>query len=597
MILDNNIIIGQIFYEDDDVIDEKVKAFYDYFHYYLSDNEYIVLKEQPIENHLSLLQKINFRVGTSKPLSSTKTVIINLIHNELFDTDKDIYFSKDNKNTQKIKQIRDLAKNPQEIFKKSKPLFDDIKDKYIENCLGELTKLLKCTCELIQHKEEIKYWTKLIAAEYLRCGFTRKELTGQLGIFQRILSKDVRFDNQKLFTLAVLPNEIEQLRGDDEKYRNTVEEYLKNRTFEQQFHGMLYYLRKIERCAKIIIRIKNFENNNKEILYNDTRIVSDDYLKENVNIVKWSNDDKEYFMNFISKERSTFIIYDIKYLSFDYALQIAIRKAENTLNFISYPNSLGVCIDKTDYICIENNKLWYPIWNKKFGVNFNRKHELSSIQISEKVIKQFLKLDELFFKSSTSSFWEDRISNAWRYLEILFKISGRDGNKQEDIACFLLVSEHNFKKTELETLIKNIVLGSENNRDTINWKIKKTEIVNLYKCNNSISVIAENTDYNFTNELIDLYNETGVNYSERYDKYYKLVQLLYEQRNFVIHQNDIDELMFETFISAVHFIVKRVRTTIIEHIKESNVYDIFEYVKILTNQGRDLKEKYVQHCS
>ena len=89
---------------------EKAKVFYDFFHYFLSKNEYLILKNYPLNNHLTLLEKIDNRLDNSKLEKSSINIIKHLVQNDLFDTEND-FISREDKYKTILKGIKSTTSN------------------------------------------------------------------------------------------------------------------------------------------------------------------------------------------------------------------------------------------------------------------------------------------------------------------------------------------------------------------------------------------------------------------------------------------------------------------------------------------------------
>src|SRR5690554_5023650 len=271
---------------DNNIIDQKAKVFYDYFYCFLSDNEYLFLQHQPIDNHLSILQKIDFRLSDTNLESSSKIVIKQLMDNDLLKLEADIIsrkgelkaiIKKFKKNfSEKTLNLISLKSNIEEGVVKINGSYNYDQGKYLDDCLEHLIHYLSCGCEYTEHKEEIIYFTKLIAAEFLRLGFSFQELTGANGIVNKLLSKEIRIDEETkyLFSGFPLPEEIESQRG-TEQFEGIVANFLENRTLEEQFKGIANYLKKDLLESIFIVRVKNAQIIEKSnFTYKKTEIIS-----------------------------------------------------------------------------------------------------------------------------------------------------------------------------------------------------------------------------------------------------------------------------------------------------------------------------------
>jgi len=580
-----------------EIIDQKAKVVYDYFHYFLSENEYLSLQNQPLDNHISILQKIDFRLANTNLEPSSRIVITRLMDNDLFNLKTDIISRKGKVKTiiNKIKR-NNTCKNIDLLLIKANVKeaviilngsYDFDNTEYLELCVDNIIFYLSCGCEYSKHKKEIIYFTKLIASEFLRLGFSIKELTGVNGVFNRLLSKEIKIDQktENLHSRFPLAPDIERQRG-EKHFKKIVEDFLENRTLKEQFKGIENYVKKDSLEYIFIVRVKNasgFEGLN--ISYKNIKIVSSVHITAVGEGL--GEEQKDRLRSFI-KPKNCIYFKIPKHKSFDAAVHLAFKEAENTLSYLSYPKLLRGEIDKSDIIRIYNNNLGW-IWKRESLVVFNdRKYDLDNLELNLKLNNELTGLDTLYFRSFTSKLLEDKVLNAWRYLEMLGRYGGfnKDGERIKNLPFILLFSEQNYSKLHLENLIINLII---NNRDVVNCRIPYLEMDDVLRDQtNCIKTLKDNTNYYFTNELISDFENIDLNYKRRYTSYKESLELLYEQRNFIIHQASICSLSANQSLNVIQILLTRMRKTIIADIKENSRNELKNSIKYLIREGKDL---------
>ncbi|SDX33420.1 hypothetical protein [Aequorivita viscosa] len=579
------------------IIDLKSKVIYDYFHYFLSENEYLSLQNQPLDNHISILQKIDFRLSNTSLELSSQIVIKQLMDNDLFNLKTDIVSRKGKARTiiNKIKgnlsskniDVLTLKVNVEEAVIVLNGSYDFDNTEYLELCVDNIIFYLSCGCEYSKHKEEIIYFTKLVASEFLRLGFSIKELTGVNGVFNRLLSKEIIIDEKtkNLHSRFPLSLEIERQRG-EKHFKKIVEDFLKNRTLKEQFKGIENYVKKDLLEYIFIVRVKNalgFEGLN--ISYKNIEIVSSAHIIAMGE--ELGEEQKERLRNFIKPKSCIYFKIPIKHKSFDSAVHLAFKEADNTLSYLSYPKPLRGEIDKSDIIRIYNNNLGWKWKRESLVVSNDLKYDLDNLELNSILNNELTHLDNLYFRAFTSRLIEDKVINAWRYLEILGRYGGfyKDREGIKNLPFILLLSERNYSKLHLENLIINLI---NNNRDIVKCNIPDSKIYALTDQTNCIETLKNNTNYYFTNELISDFENMDINFKRRYTSYKGILELLYEQRNFIIHQASICSLSANQSLNVIQILLTRMRKTIISDVKENSRNELENSIKHLIREGKNL---------
>jgi len=588
--------LGQITHENE-IIDLKAKVVYDYLHSFLSENEYLSLQNQPLDNHISVLQKIDFRLSNTNLEPSSEIVIKRWMDKDLFNLETDfisrkgklraIFKELKGKLVQKNIDLPLIKSSVQEAVIDLNGSYDFDNTKYLELCVDNLISYLSCGCECSKHKKEIIYFTKLIAAEFLRLGYSVRELTGVNGIFNRLLSKEIIINEKKpknLHSRFPLSPDIERQRG-EKHYRKIVEDFLKNRTLKEQFKGIENYVKKDLLEYIFIVRVKNslgFEGLN--ISYKNIKIVSSEHIIEMGE--ELGEEQKERLRNFIKPNSCIYFKIPIKHKSFDSAVHLAFKEAENTLSYLSYPKPLRGEIDKSDIITFYNNNLGWKWKRESLVVSNDRKYDLNNLELNVKLKYELTRLDNLYFRAFTSRLLEDKILNAWRYLEVLGEYRGyyKDSDRIKNLPFILLFSERSYNELYLGNLISNLII---NNREIVNCRIPYPKLDAVLKDQiNCIEILKKNSNYYFTNELISVFENMKLNYKEKYVCYKESLELLYEQRNFVVHQSNICFLSANQSLNFFQIIPRRIRHSVIADIKKNSRNELDESLKYLIREGK-----------
>lgn len=174
------------------------------------------------------------------------------------------------------------------------------------------------------------------------------------------------------------------------------------------------------------------------------------------------------------------------------------------------------------------------------------------------------------------------------YLEMLGGYGGyyKDLERIKNLPFILLFSEQNHSELHLEDLIGNLII---NNREIVNCRIPYPKMDAVLKDQtNCIEILKNNTNYYFTNELIFDFENMNLNYKRRYISYKESLELLYEQRNFIIHQASMCSLSANQSLNVIQILLTRMRKTIIADIKENSRNELKNSIKYLIGEGKDL---------
>lgn len=598
------VLLGKISHNND-VIDKKVKVFFDYFHMFLSKNEYLRIENHPLNNHLTILQKIDYRLDQGKLETSSKIVLKKLIQNNIFDSSDE--FSKKLKFSDITKKIRTLTSQQNisisELKKEVKKgvihlngSYNYDNTNYLNKCVHELISYLSCSCELFKHKEQIIYYTRLISSEFIRQDFKLDELTKGDGLFNNILSNEIKFESSTKYTYTnfPLPAEIEELRENTLEFNKKVEQFLSNRNFKQQFEGIVNYLQKEKISSYFIIKAANISTNKDFIKkYGEHEVFSKshfDTIKKKLPETYHVSLDK-----FSNHENNIFIKIHVESKSRKNAKQIAFSEAENVLSYINYPSIIKGYIDKSEIIEIFEDYISYSRTDEILPLSDDREYILDKSIPNRIVNTQLRNLDKVYFQSFTSNLIEDKIINAWRYIEILAKHADldHDNKRIKKIPYILLCSEEKVIKTQLELLIYNLIY---NNQTEVNSKISHYEFQKM-SIPIDIDFLAQKTDYYFTNELINTSKDLNINFEKSYNTYKALIELLYEQRNYIIHQSKICQIDMDSSVEFIQTLLVRIRKSIIDYIIDNPETNLKTTMEHLINRGQEKKHSLARLVS
>jgi len=591
--------IGQIRHPNK-TTDAKAKIFYDYFQNFLSRNEYLLLKNQPLNNHLTILQKIDFRLSNEQLSKSSRKVINNLLNNNIFNTGTDRISRKPAFKTI-IKGIKTLLTAEKVLIGELKleiekavilinDSYDYNKTVYLDKCIDELTSYLSSVHEFSIEKENIIYYTQLISSEFIRHNFQPEELTGSNSLLKKILSNEIRVDSTSNYTYTDFPlsPEIEISRENTDVFNKKVEDFISQRTLSDQLKGIVNYLQKNKAPSFFIVRILNADSSEElNIPYGKAEIFSQThYDKIKSKLPENCHFDLEQFGD---KDDCLYIKIPLEYKSRKNGIRKAFSEAENILSYLNYPNEAKGFIDRGKIIEIFSDGINYNNNYNKLTTKQGHEYILDKTNTDEKIYLQLSNLDKLYFKAFTSNLMEDKIVNAWRYLEILGD-HGRiknDKKRINELPYILLNTVKENTQTQLDSLIFNLI---HNNQEIVNANISRYEYPKILKGKIDIQYLKNETDYNFTNELISISENLTINYADCYKLYKTQFELLYEQRNYILHQSNICPIDIDSFIVYIQILLKRIRKSIFDEVNLSDDANLENVIKQLITTGKQKKE-------
>jgi len=485
-------------------------------------------------------------------------------------------------------------------------------DKYFLSILNELTKFLNSEKTIEEEKYKIEYFSNLFISEFLRSGFHVDDFAGFQGIMKKILSKQVElYDGTEsdLYSAFPLPPEIESQRN-EVGFKKTVEVFLSNRTFVQQFKGFHTQFN-TEKTAELLFKIFNvserdssfhFEHNSVELLHQNCL---------DVNMSTWDSDYIDNFKKFTEEKDTLLAKVKITYKSQKLASQTAmlkIREAIDFLNFVSKDKKKNyngaILATNRYYIIFKGGESGREVWqnDKVHSINFSIQPVMDFLypkgfqKLNTRLKEVFLQNDKVLFRARTTNFWDEKVNNYWRFLDGIFghgleKIRGSEIIKKA--TNIILLSEKDFSQTRLGYTITNALHNSD--AKIIKLKMKPAplagKIDQIYNGKGDILELEGISDYPFINEKFEAYKKNEVNYLKAYNFYSTLLLETYEQRNFAFHQNSFCFSTVEKLVKILPTVINRLREAIVNELISNKELSIQGAIEQLNEKGANLKNQ------
>ncbi len=572
------------------------------------------------ENHLSLLEKIDFRVKNNLAERSSRRVIKQILQHSLLNVSTD-FFARKGEARKLIVEMKsaNLERGVPSEFKDSVnqliQLFSEDEKldgrAYFDTILKNLSSYLVCEHSLEHHKKSIEYCTKLLIAEFIRVGFSTKDFTAsRIGILNRVISKKIdpkdNLDNN-FFVDPYLPEKIEALRG-KKGFQDAVKSFVENIDAASQFQGfyLIYAAKKI--TGKFLFRISGIQNIKEGFRF---KIGQVEFLHPNefkIDTSSWRKTETEIFNDFKDRKEVLLAIVPSEFKSHIVGLERALATTQDAVDFMNYnmvsndPLWDAAKIDNRHYMFVHsnNNKFKYHSNSSKAYLNFDQLREKTEFlypegfeAINEEAKNTILRNDHLLFKIKLERKLEKQISSGWQFLESFFAGSNiKDEKMMKHISRSLILNDLKYQQIGLECLISNGLLNShfdgKSNRQQIYFHLNAYDRGRI-----DFSSLKSLVEYPFIQELFDQYENLtsgNVDHGGREKFYRQLLFLIYEQRNIYFHKNLYCPSSTRTLRNHLSRVLHSFRSLIVEKLISKPEYDLISVITELKQEGQGLIE-------
>jgi len=509
----------------------KVNYFANYYSYVVSNLGKSSKFE--IENILSLIDKLIHQLehGRSDKMA---TYVLNYLSNPILSKDNK-YFKEFKTHHSTLVPLFDaftVTPNANWIKQNKATLLSSLKTFRVllqktmfNSALKSIISFLKCKHKIEEHKLDLQHYTHLIAVELFN---KRKSKADLERTFQAIMSRDV---NQFPFC----PKFLKQNKNNLEKAKR---DFIKNRTFDQQFEGIKNFLKEETKTHYFIFRIGNI-NCEQDFVFELKDVSFLNINSKKVQSIKNNFDRKrkDYMLPYFSDEFTLYAIVKSSSKSKSNNLPVALKKADLGLQNINKTCNTSAFLDKHSYLFTSDFK------NIGGSISFGTvAKNLTRISISKLISgnsfdylkkksisskRHFLNNEQLYIKAKNSV----EIDDYWKYLENLIS------KPLQSAFVNILADAVKFnEKQAIELYIRNCLcqintnpkslgISSEDQRKLV-WEIHENKSFNF----NDLKTRIKN---DFFQDLInDLNNVTSRNIT---DYLKRIVCEIYELRNFIQH--------------------------------------------------------------
>tara|TARA_R110001606_G_C15355695_1_gene647995 strand:+ start:120 stop:1838 length:1719 start_codon:yes stop_codon:yes gene_type:complete len=558
------------------LIETKVNFFANYFNFVASQIEKSDYLD--VENYLSLTEKIIFQIDTNNSKCS-KYIDTYLSHPLLQKENK--YF-KDFKNYSLVSNLfKEYKKqgnasskvnwiNKNDNFKSSLVRFSiELKKVMFKKSLKEIISFLKCIHILSEHKSDLIHHTNILVSEFLLTNRAKDDI---IKTFTRIITKDIyNFPFPKSF-----------LQDNKNNLLKAKKEYIQNRTFDQQFEGILHFLKESSKKEYFVFRIYNIKAERTfRFKYDQVTFYHPDHkkLKDLKIQIKQSPFSKDFF----SKEDMILATIKINASSKRIAEQIAINKIRRELEFIDYKCEANSLFEPHSYVVTTDFRNLSSKWSRKENSHTISEWNKKSLEnnpflllknVNKECKEHFLNYEYLYIKAQISRTPEDY----WHYFETLLKVNSQNTiNVINIISTILVASSHQNEKSLIDNYIFNSVANSSANELNISQQ-------HFAKIRNSKHTEFQIIKKEVKNPFIKyLFEKKSINPNHRYLKSYysRILWDCYSQRNSVIHNYERNEKGLILIDSKLPNLTLRFRETLMNSILKNKELSFVQLIEKL----------------
>lgn len=561
------------------LVKTKVNFFADYYNFAASQiekSDYI-----DVENHLSLVEKIIFQIEHNNN-NCSKYIDSYLTHPFL---QKDNKYFKEYKNYSLIsnlfeeykKEVKPNLKvkwiNENQNFKSSLIRFSiELKKVMFKKSLKEIISFLKCIHNISEHQSDLIHHTNILISEFL---LTNRAQDDIIETFSRIITKDINnFPFPKPF-----------LKENKDNLVIAKKEYIENRTFDQQFEGILHFLKETKKQEYFVFRIYNIQAERTfRFKYDQVTF----YHPENVKLetLKAHVKKQPFSQDFFLKKDMILATVKVSSLSNRIAKQIAINTIKRELEFLDYKCGANSLFENHSYIVTTDFKNLSSKWSRKENSHTISQWNKKSLEknpflllkkVNQKCREHFLNYEYLHVKSQISRSPEDY----WHYFETLLKVVSENTTNIINIISTILVLSSNENE---KSLIHNYVINSVINSSATQLEMSQKHFVEFRKSNKfDFQIIKKEVNHPFVNYLFERQNLITNN--KKLKSYYtRLLWDCYSQRNSIMHSYHSNEKGLILIDSKLPKLALRFRKTLMDAMLETKELSFVELIEKLTQK-------------
>ncbi len=576
--------IGSITNENK-LVEKKVNFFIDWFLYFLDNLG--ANKEFEVENPLSLVDKILFQLMNGLPGKKLPYITNYLSHNYFQEDEYFNSFTSYEGLKPFIVQFTKLSGKEKQKFIENSEAFvkalvnvkEQLQSEMFKFSLSSLISYFQCKDDLEVHKNDIKYHTRILITEYL---FQYHKVDDLEKIFKKISSK-------KLDEFP-FPSTIKTKR-DKRKYIDAA-------NLKQQCEGLLNWLH--TPLEKVYYIFKVYGVNFDDVVffkYNEVTFYSKGHkkfsaIKENI------SKKVPYYTYFDNNQNFILASVRMEHFSEEAAIIECRRKVETELKYLSWRLKVNLTIDTTtNYLSTKNFRYFgWHLSTEPFYKNF-QKDVLATLndnpftvlnKVSNDAKAHLLKHEYLYVDAVKSK----NVADLWHYLEVLLSIKDKGKEVKNILSTVILNNELLVSNRRILSKLYYEFTPLLLNAKALKVDFEEAKEICASLRKRKISKLLSAVEYPFVRELVATYKKglTKEDYLVAYNNYFSILSEAYEQRNFFVHQANMNERALIKLEFSFYEIIKRFRWAIIAEIRKHKSITFSKVISNVLDSGNLLRQ-------
>lgn len=575
--------IVQILTNPNKNIEEKANFFADYFHFFAKESG--KLMETEPENVLSIVEKILFQLENNRSNIRTQYITNHLNHTllkdisflNLFPAFKKLrpfiskYLAIEDIDKRKLPKLR-LAWLKDNIgFRNSLMEFhEQLGNSMFEVSMREIIKMLSCEHNLKKHQKALKSLTQVLVSELIMKGRTKKDI---INVFDRILNKMV---DSFPFPKSINTSEAKL-------------KHLANLDFYKQFRALVDYYLEDKKAGNIYLKVQGASlKANEEFQYSGIRFISSIH-SEFQTILEHTKEYEQYYCDTYFGGDNYFVaIIHVKAYA-EISSEPVLNKLHNAINYLELIISNKLSVDHTKFLIgydsgqsdfkFSGRPDMYVITGE--DIKAIQDNPFNFLEHINSAAKELLLRNE---KTYINAILRNDIDGLWKYLENLYPQSS--DKVMRAISEILLLNEKKYRQIGFVNSLRNNSIPWQFNYHKLG--ISPDTYLTFY--NNLMSKHKEFVkllNYPLFNEISHMLNlrHTKNRYLLMNEFYKKILMELYENRNFIAHQNIINDRARQKILEVMPVLLKRFRWILFEYIRKNPTFTMSQVIEKASTNG------------
>jgi hypothetical protein len=389
-----------------------------------------------------------------------------------------------------------------------------------------------------------------------------------------------------------LPEEILNQKN-QHNYEQTVDIFLKNRNFKEQFMGILNFYTIHPTDEILLFRLMDYKlDKDEEFVYHDVHIIgrNNKRLSHLKKLVK----SRPFFKDFFSPRSMCLCFTSAKNREADSGKEIAASSVVKAVDYVNH--TLGYNGKLDPYFALSTNKEFNELGaNRKFRRNFfnidednieklnrdNVYHKLANKM--SPAAEQFLQFEYLYHRSLLSNEYNDY----WQYLECLISVTKDSPNSDTEVidysAKILSRSKQRLNIDTYECHLFDLLAFNGMRELEYCFSYEETNYINDNWGDVDIVKRASKFRIPIVKKIKDIirYSKTR-KYRASLISYYSGILLeLYESRNYFIHQGISNDLAKAKLVLVVPSMIQNIRYSICDELSIRKYSDLSKVINKL----------------